>query len=53
LLVGTDPARIVAAARDALAGKGKAGRIPPLWDGHAARRIVEILLKVVPRGLAS
>jgi UDP-N-acetylglucosamine 2-epimerase len=33
--------------------KNKAGRIPPLWDGHAAQRIVEILLKVVPRGKAS
>jgi UDP-N-acetylglucosamine 2-epimerase (non-hydrolysing) len=53
LLVGTNPARIVAAARDALAGKGKAGRIPPLWDGHAAKRIVETILKVVPRGNAS
>ena len=53
LLVGTNPARIVAAARDTLSGKGKAGRIPPLWDGHTAERIVEILLKVVPRGFAS
>jgi UDP-N-acetylglucosamine 2-epimerase (non-hydrolysing) len=53
LLVGTDPAKIVAAARDALAGKGKTGRIPPLWDGQAAQRIVEILLKVVPRAKAS
>jgi UDP-N-acetylglucosamine 2-epimerase (non-hydrolysing) len=49
LLVGTDPAKIVAAARDVLAGKGKAGRIPPLWDGHAASRIVEVLLRAVPR----
>jgi len=53
VLVGTDPAKIVAAARDALAGKGKAGRIPPLWDGHAAERIVDILLKQVPRAKAS
>src|SRR6266853_579196 len=53
LLVGTDPGKIVAAARDTLAGKGKAGRIPPLWDGHAAKRIVDILLKEVPRGHAS
>ena len=53
LLVGTDPGKIVAAARDTLAGKGKAGRIPPLWDGHAAKRIVDILLKEVPRGYAS
>lgn len=49
LLVGTDPAKIVAAARDVLAGKGKTGRIPPLWDGQAARRIVEILLRQAPR----
>jgi UDP-N-acetylglucosamine 2-epimerase (non-hydrolysing) len=49
LLVGTDPTKIVAAARDSLAGKGKAGRIPPLWDGHTAKRIVDILLKEVPR----
>lgn len=43
LLVGTDPASIITAAQDVLAGRGKAGRIPPLWDGHAAERIVEIL----------
>ncbi len=53
LLVGTDPAKIIASAKDVLAGKSKAGRIPPMWDGHAAQRIVEVLLKVVPRGDAS
>jgi len=53
LLVGTDSAKIVAAASHILAGKGKAGRIPPLWDGHTAKRIVDILLRVVPRGDAS
>jgi UDP-N-acetylglucosamine 2-epimerase (non-hydrolysing) len=53
LLVGTDPAKIVAAARETLAGKGKRGRVPPMWDGHAAGRIVEILLRVVPRRNAS
>ena len=53
LRAGTDPAKIVAAARNALAGKGKAGRVPRLWDGHTAKRIVEILLKLVPRGNAS
>jgi hypothetical protein len=51
-LVGTDPGKIVAAARDTLAGRGKAGRIPPLWDGHAAKRIVDILLKELARGYA-
>jgi len=47
-LVGTDPAKIVAAAKETLAGRGKSGKIPALWDGHAAQRIVQILLKSVP-----
>jgi UDP-N-acetylglucosamine 2-epimerase (non-hydrolysing) len=49
LLVGTDPSKIVTAARASLSGNGKAGRIPPLWDGQSAQRIVEILLRTVPR----
>jgi UDP-N-acetylglucosamine 2-epimerase (non-hydrolysing) len=49
LLVGTDPARIVAAARKVLSGDSKAGRIPPFWDGQSAQRIVDILRRVVPR----
>jgi UDP-N-acetylglucosamine 2-epimerase (non-hydrolysing) len=48
ILVGTDPDKIVAAAQEILAGQGKVGRIPPLWDGKAAERIVEILLQSVP-----
>lgn len=54
-IVGARPnlPKIFAAARDALAGKGNAGQIPALRDGHAASRIVEILLRVVPRGNAS
>ena len=49
LLVGTDPAKIVVAAAEILAGKGKTGRIPQLWDGHTAERIVDILVREVPR----
>ena len=49
LLIGTDPAKIIAAAQAILAGKGKPGRIPPFWDGHAAERIVEVLLKNRPQ----
>jgi UDP-N-acetylglucosamine 2-epimerase (non-hydrolysing) len=49
-LIGTDPAKIIAAAHDILAGKGKPGRIPPFWDGHAAARIVDVLLKNPPLG---
>jgi UDP-N-acetylglucosamine 2-epimerase (non-hydrolysing) len=48
LLVGTDPAKIVAAARTSLSGSQKPGRVPALWDGNAAPRIVEILLRTVP-----
>jgi UDP-N-acetylglucosamine 2-epimerase (non-hydrolysing) len=47
LLVGTDPAKIVAAAQNVLRGHSKSGRIPPLWDGHAAERIVAILQRVL------
>jgi len=55
LLVGHDPVRIVSAARDILGGKSKAGRIPPLWDGKSAERIVKILLQVAaePESLVS
>ena len=41
-VVGVDPERIVAAARSALSGNGKAGRIPALWDGKASERIADV-----------
>ena len=41
-LVGTDPARIVRAWRDLRHGAEPRG-VPPLWDGRAAGRIVEVL----------
>ncbi|OPZ76129.1 MAG: UDP-2,3-diacetamido-2,3-dideoxy-D-glucuronate 2-epimerase [bacterium ADurb.Bin431] len=40
VLVGTDPARILEEAAKVLAGQGKQGRRPTLWDGKAAERIV-------------
>lgn len=48
LLVGADPEKIAAAAREILAGRKKTGKIPLIWDGKAAERIVEILLQNVP-----
>lgn len=42
-LVGVDPATIESEAHAILQGRGKAGKRPSLWDGHAAERIVEIL----------
>ncbi len=44
-LVGLDPARIVEAARDVLrTGQHAGARVPDLWDGRAAVRIVDALL---------
>jgi UDP-N-acetylglucosamine 2-epimerase (non-hydrolysing) len=42
-VVGTDPARIAAAVDAILAGGGKRGRRPELWDGKAAERIAAVL----------
>jgi len=42
-LVGTEPARILSASEDILTTGGKAGRIPELWDGHAAERVAAII----------
>jgi UDP-N-acetylglucosamine 2-epimerase (non-hydrolysing) len=49
ILVGTDPEKILQATADILAGKTKAGRVPRLWDGKAAERILEILIKSLAR----
>lgn len=42
-LVGTNPDTIFHAAQRVLAGQGKVGKRPALWDGHAAERIVQHL----------
>lgn len=39
MLVGRDRSAILAAMQDILNGRGKRGRIPEFWDGHAAERI--------------
>ena len=39
ILVGRNSHAIVSSVDDVLAGKGKRGRVPELWDGHAAERI--------------
>ena len=43
-LIGTDMEKVESAALDVLNGKKKTGRIPDLWDGNAAKRIVKILV---------
>ncbi len=52
-LVGTDPAKAVAAACEVLAGRAKKGRIPELWDGHAAERVAEVLVQFCERRIAA
>ena len=42
-LIGTEPRNIKPALELLFSGKWKKGNIPPLWDGHAAERIVSIL----------
>lgn len=42
-LVGTDMQALLTAAETILAGGGKRGQVPELWDGHAAERIAEHL----------
>lgn len=48
VLVGTDPARIVAGWRELQRRTGP-GRVPPLWDGCAAARIVDVLRSLPSR----
>ncbi|WP_284615911.1 non-hydrolyzing UDP-N-acetylglucosamine 2-epimerase [Aquabacterium humicola] len=38
-MVGRDRAAILAGVTDILEGRGKRGRVPEYWDGHAAERI--------------
>ena len=45
-LVGIAPNAVREAVRRAVAGAGRMGHtIPPLWDGHAAERIVRVVLQ--------
>jgi UDP-N-acetylglucosamine 2-epimerase (non-hydrolysing) len=44
-LVGLDPERVVAAASAVLDAPVRGGRVPELWDGNAAGRILDILTK--------
>jgi len=42
-LVGSEPDAIAAEVRKILGGDAPRGRVPALWDGRAARRIVDVL----------
>ena len=46
VLIGQDPARILSAARKVLDSPPPArGRVPELWDGRAAGRILDVLTR--------
>jgi UDP-N-acetylglucosamine 2-epimerase (non-hydrolysing) len=47
VLVGSDVAALLRGARETLAGRGKRGRVPELWDGHAAERIIDALVREI------
>lgn len=44
-IVGTSPAKIIEAYRRIISGQQRQPQVPPLWDGHAATRIADILAK--------
>ncbi|MBD3626969.1 UDP-N-acetylglucosamine 2-epimerase (non-hydrolyzing) [Cyclobacterium sp.] len=44
-LLGTDPKAIPPAMEKLFSGNWKTGKVPHLWDGQTAKRIVEILLE--------
>jgi len=50
VLVGNDKKKIADSFRELLSGNWKKGQIPELWDGKAAERIVEHLVKIYQLG---
>lgn len=46
-LIGTDPAALAPALDHLFAGQWKSGRVPPLWDGATAPRIVAPLERLL------
>jgi len=42
-MVGSDRDAILQGVAEILAGRGKRGRVPELWDGRAAQRIADDL----------
>jgi UDP-N-acetylglucosamine 2-epimerase (non-hydrolysing) len=44
-LAGCDTQKIIAFARKIMDGQWKKGKVPELWDGHTAERIISVLEK--------
>jgi UDP-N-acetylglucosamine 2-epimerase (non-hydrolysing) len=43
VIAGTSPARIVSASKEALSRNGDSAQTPELWDGQAARRVLDVI----------
>jgi len=43
ILVGRDLKRLCVEVNNIVEGRGKKGKVPPLWDGKASERIAAIL----------
>lgn len=44
LMADLDPDTVMVEVNNILEGRAKTGVVPPLWDGHAAERITDILI---------
>ena len=47
MLLGLDPARIAEVPRLLSEARERESHVPPLWDGHAAERIVDVLSRTL------
>ena len=43
VLVGREMERLLDEVDQILSGKSKSAQVPPLWDGHAAERIADVI----------
>jgi len=50
-LLGANPDAIAPSMQKLLSGNWKKGSIPPLWDGHTAERVIEIICNLKPKSL--
>ena len=52
-LMSLDAGRVPARVEELLDGDFERGQVPPLWDGHAAERIVDVLASIGGESMGS